>query len=87
MTIIFFSSFVLNNRSIEAGTFSKSDCQRISVVFEHCSYIVCLSNKKIYIVKRSNSQSRATNQRQRPSTPPSILYQPENPITSSEPTA
>lgn len=38
--------------SVDPLQFDKSDCQKISIVFETCSYTVCLSNKKIYIAKR-----------------------------------
>lgn len=42
--------------SVDPKTFDKSDCQRISVIFEQHSYTICLSNKKVYVVKRLNSQ-------------------------------
>lgn len=45
----------------------KSGCQRMSIVFEHHSYTICLSNKKIYVAKRAirnsnNQQSSPTSQ-------------------------
>lgn len=42
--------------SVDPKTFDKSDCQRISVIFEQHSYTICLSNKKVYVVKRLNGQ-------------------------------
>lgn len=42
--------------SVDPKTFEKSDCQRISVIFEQHSYTICLSNKRVYVAKRLNSQ-------------------------------
>lgn len=39
--------------SVDENTLPKSGCQRISIVFEHHSYTICLSNKKIYVAKRA----------------------------------
>jgi len=52
--------------SVDLKQFDKSDCQRISIVFETCSYTVCLSNKKIYIAKRLNRSQNRSNSLQTP---------------------
>lgn len=52
---------------MDENTLPKSGCQRMSIVFEHHSYTICLSNKKIYVAKRAirnvnNQQSSPTSQ-------------------------
>lgn len=38
--------------SIDPKVFKKNGCKRISIVYDDFSYTICLSNKKIYVVKR-----------------------------------
>ncbi|GAB0096921.1 Ragulator complex protein LAMTOR4 homolog [Sergentomyia squamirostris] len=38
--------------NIDSKVFQKNSCRRISLVYDDFSYTVCLSNKKIYVVKR-----------------------------------
>ncbi|XP_055320220.1 ragulator complex protein LAMTOR4 homolog [Sitodiplosis mosellana] len=60
--------------SADENTLPKSDCHRISIVFENHSYTICLSNKKIYVAKRA---VRGVNSQQ--SSPPTAIgFQPEN---------
>lgn len=62
--------------SVDTQIFGKNECQKISIVFEQHSYTICLSNKKIYVVKRSTNQPRVTNQRSS-SPQTSIAFQPD----------
>lgn len=55
--------------------FDKSDCQKVSIVYDDFSYIICLSNKKVYIVKRLNRAQRRSNSLQSPDTSLSTLGQ------------
>lgn len=32
----------------------KSGCDRISIIYDDHSYTICMSNKKIYVVKRKH---------------------------------
>lgn len=59
---------------MDDSTLPKNDCQRISIIFENHSYTVCLSSKKIYVVKRA--VHGVTSQQASPST--SVAFQPEN---------
>lgn len=61
------------NFSADENTLPRNDCQRISIVFENHSYTICLSNKKIYLVKRA---IRGVNQQSSP--PTTIGFQPES---------
>jgi len=47
--------------SIDPNHFNKNDCQKISIVYEEHSYIICLSNKKVYVVKRLNHYQQRNN--------------------------
>lgn len=69
-----------NNRfnlhfSADENTLPKNDCQRISVVFENHSYVICLSNKKIFVVKRA---IRGINNTQSSPSTQTVNFQPEN---------
>lgn len=61
--------------SVDPKQFDKSDCQKISIVYDEYSYTICLSNKKIYIVKRLNRSQRRSNSLQTPELTTSPLGQ------------
>ncbi len=42
--------------SIDPEQFDNNSFQRISIAFEDHSYVICLSNKKVYVVKKRNPQ-------------------------------
>jgi len=37
-----------------------SSCERITIDYEHHSYTICMSNRRIYIVKLSKTHNGAT---------------------------
>lgn len=43
--------------SVDPAVFKKRSCKKISIVYEEYSYTICLSNKKIYVIKRQNAAS------------------------------
>lgn len=59
---------ILYSFSVDIKQFDKSDCQKVSIVFDEFSYTICLSNKKIYIVKRLNRSQRRSSSIQTPDT-------------------
>lgn len=75
---------------MDPKTLPRNDCQRISVVFEQYSYTICLSNKKIYVAKRSNNQMRNNGSGSGASKPHSSLpaavafEQPNNQVSDTE---
>ncbi|XP_055707864.1 ragulator complex protein LAMTOR4 homolog [Phlebotomus papatasi] len=46
------SGMVNLTENIDPKVFKKNGCKRISIVYDDFSYTICLSNKKIYVVKR-----------------------------------
>lgn len=52
--------FLFNNFSVDPVLFKKNSCKKITITYEDNSYVICMSNKKIYIVKKKNPLS--TNQ-------------------------
>ncbi|XP_055608749.1 ragulator complex protein LAMTOR4 homolog [Uranotaenia lowii] len=40
--------------SADPAVFQKRSFKKISIVFEEHSYTICLSNKRVYVVKRRN---------------------------------
>uniref|UniRef100_A0A1L8EDT1 Late endosomal/lysosomal adaptor and MAPK and MTOR activator 4 n=1 Tax=Haematobia irritans TaxID=7368 RepID=A0A1L8EDT1_HAEIR len=46
--------------SVDESFMPKSSCERISIVYEDHSYNICLSNRRIYIVKLRNVSGAAT---------------------------
>lgn len=49
--IIFFDLFLY---SVDENFMPNSSCERISIVYEEHSYNICMSNRRIYIVKLLN---------------------------------
>ncbi|KXJ80524.1 ragulator complex protein LAMTOR4 homolog [Aedes albopictus] len=49
------SGLLTLTESVDPAVFKKRSCKKISIVYEEHSYTICLSNKKIYVVKRRNS--------------------------------
>ncbi|XP_058461987.1 ragulator complex protein LAMTOR4 homolog [Malaya genurostris] len=45
--------------SVDPSVFKNRSCKKISIVYEEHSYTICLSNKKVYVVKRRNAPSVA----------------------------
>lgn len=43
--------------TVDPAVFPRHGCQKIAISFEEFTYTVCQSNKKIYVVKRSNNGS------------------------------
>lgn len=41
--------------SVDPEVFKKRSCQKISIAYEEHSYTICMSNKRIYVVKRRNT--------------------------------
>ncbi|XP_021699205.1 ragulator complex protein LAMTOR4 homolog [Aedes aegypti] len=48
------SGLLTLTESVDPAVFKKRSCKKISIVYEEHSYTICLSNKKIYVVKRRN---------------------------------
>lgn len=48
------SGLLTLTESVDPAVFKKRACKKISIVYEEHSYTICLSNKKIYVVKRRN---------------------------------
>ncbi|XP_055628946.1 ragulator complex protein LAMTOR4 homolog [Toxorhynchites rutilus septentrionalis] len=48
------SELLTLTESVDPDVFKKRSCKKISIVYEEYSYTICLSNKKIYVVKRQN---------------------------------
>ncbi|ALC44814.1 CG14977 [Drosophila busckii] len=46
--------------SIDESFIPNSSCERITIDYEHHSYSICMSNRRIYIVKLSKTQNGAT---------------------------
>lgn len=44
--------------SVDPAVFKQRSCKKISIVYEEHSYTICLSNKKIYVVKRRNAPNQ-----------------------------
>ncbi|XP_061500969.1 ragulator complex protein LAMTOR4 homolog isoform X1 [Anopheles gambiae] len=40
--------------SVDPAVFSARSCRKVSIVFADHSYTICLSNKRIYVVKKRN---------------------------------
>lgn len=40
--------------SVDPTLFEKNSCKKISITYEEFSYVICMSNKKVYIVKKKN---------------------------------
>lgn len=45
--------------SVDEDFLPKSGCERISIMYDDHSYVICMSNKKIYVVKRKHFSSNA----------------------------
>lgn len=43
--------------SVDAQHFAASSCQRICIAYEEHSYVICMSNKKVYVVKKKHPAS------------------------------
>ncbi|XP_055534191.1 ragulator complex protein LAMTOR4 homolog [Wyeomyia smithii] len=48
------SGLLTLTESVDPAVFKKRSCQKMSIAYEEHSYTICLSNKKIYVVKRRN---------------------------------
>ncbi|KAM8710315.1 hypothetical protein ACLKA7_017016 [Drosophila subpalustris] len=46
--------------SIDESFMPNSSCERITIDYEHHSYAICMSNRRIYIVKLSKIHNGAT---------------------------
>lgn len=44
--------------SVDTAVFPKSECKKISIVYEEHSYVICMSNKRIYVVKRKHPMNQ-----------------------------
>ncbi|XP_053685207.1 ragulator complex protein LAMTOR4 homolog [Sabethes cyaneus] len=51
------SGLLTLTESVDPAVFKKRSCKKISIVYEEHSYTICVSNKKIYVVKRRNASS------------------------------
>lgn len=40
--------------SVDPTLFEKNACKKISITYEEHSYVICMSNKKIYVVKKKH---------------------------------
>lgn len=54
------SFYFLFRLSIDENFMPNSSCERITIDYEQHSYSICMSNRRIYIVKRSKSQNGTT---------------------------
>lgn len=45
------------SHSVDAQHFASNACQRICIAYEEHSYVICLSNKKVYVVKKKHPAS------------------------------
>ncbi|XP_065080786.1 ragulator complex protein LAMTOR4 homolog [Ochlerotatus camptorhynchus] len=52
------SGLLTLTESVDPAVFKKRSCKKISIVYEEHSYTICLSNKKIYVVKRRNTPNQ-----------------------------
>lgn len=52
--------FVLSFCSIDPQHFGNNSCQRICIAYEEHTYVICMSNKKVYVVKRRNRSQEQT---------------------------
>ncbi|KAL5290084.1 LAMTOR4 family protein [Megaselia abdita] len=52
-----FMRIVRMTESVDTNFMEKNGCERISIVYDDHSYTVCMSNKKIYIIKRRHINS------------------------------
>lgn len=55
-----FHHYFLLRFSIDESFMPNSSCERITIDYEQHSYSICMSNRRIYIVKRSKSQNGTT---------------------------
>ncbi|XP_058831823.1 ragulator complex protein LAMTOR4 homolog [Topomyia yanbarensis] len=53
------SGLLTLTESVDPAVFKKRSCKKISIAYEEHSYTICLSNKKVYVVKRRNGSSVA----------------------------
>ncbi|KAM7355264.1 late endosomal/lysosomal adaptor, MAPK and MTOR activator 4 [Cochliomyia hominivorax] len=52
-----FLDFINLTESVDENFMPNSSCERISIVYEDHSYNICMSNRRIYIVKLRNGSS------------------------------
>uniref|UniRef100_A0A182VJI0 Late endosomal/lysosomal adaptor and MAPK and MTOR activator 4 n=2 Tax=Anopheles merus TaxID=30066 RepID=A0A182VJI0_ANOME len=48
------SNLLTLTESVDPAVFSARSCRKVSIVFADHSYTICLSNKRIYVVKKRN---------------------------------
>lgn len=46
--------------SVDSKYFQNNSCQRICIAYEEHSYVICMSNKKVYVVKKRNPAAQQT---------------------------
>ncbi|KAI8126485.1 Ragulator complex protein LAMTOR4 like protein [Lucilia cuprina] len=54
-----FLDFINLTESVDENFMPNSSCERISIVYEDHSYNICMSNRRIYIVKLRNGSAAA----------------------------
>lgn len=42
---------------VDSQHFASNSCQRICIAYEEHSYVICMSNKKVYVVKKKHPAS------------------------------
>ncbi|XP_053673103.1 ragulator complex protein LAMTOR4 homolog [Anopheles nili] len=60
------SASIINNlltltESVDSTMFNARSCRKISIVFTDHSYTICLSNKRVYVVKKRNRMDTGAN--------------------------
>lgn len=55
------SNLLTLTESIDPAIFAARSCRKVSIVFADHSYTICLSNKRIYVVKKRNRAEATTN--------------------------
>lgn len=52
-----FMRIVRMTESVDLNFMEKNGCERISIVYDDHSYTICMSNKKLYVIKRRHMNS------------------------------
>ncbi|XP_058121890.1 ragulator complex protein LAMTOR4 homolog [Anopheles ziemanni] len=55
------SNLLTLTESVDPANFKARSCRKISIVFTDHSYTICLSNKRIYVIKKRNRVDANTN--------------------------
>ncbi|XP_055910078.1 ragulator complex protein LAMTOR4 homolog [Eupeodes corollae] len=52
-----FMGILQMSETIDENFMAKSSCEKISIIYEDHSYTMCMSNRKIYVIKQKHTTS------------------------------